>query len=72
MFSSPRITCSEPVRKLQFSVGAGVGVEFRLSGKLGLYLDPGVRYYFPNSQPKSIRTDKPFMFNFDAGLRFSL
>ena len=72
VFSSPRITCSEPVRKLQFSVGAGVGVEFRLSGKLGLYLDPGVRYYFPNSQPKSIRTDKPFMFNFDAGLRFSL
>ena len=54
------------------SCGAGVGVEFRLSGKLGLYLDPGVRYYFPNSQPKSIRTDKPFMFNFDAGLRFSL
>ena len=72
VFSSPRITCSEPVRKLQFSVGGGVGVEFRLSGKLGLYLDPGVRYYFPSSQPKSIRTDKPFMFNFDAGLRFSL
>lgn len=72
VFTSPRITCSEPVRKLQYSVGGGVGVEFRLADKLGLYLDPGVKYYFPYGQPKSIRTDKPLMFNFDAGLRFSL
>lgn len=72
VFSSPQITCSEPVRKFQYSVGGGVGVEFRLAPNLGLYLDPGVKYYFPGGQPKSIRTDKPFMFNFDAGLRFSL
>lgn len=72
VFSSPEIKCSEPVRKLQYSVGAGVGVEFRLADKLGLYLDPGVKYYFAGGQPKSIRTDKPLMFNFDAGLRFSL
>ncbi len=72
VFSSPKITCSEPVRKFQYSIGGGVGVEFRLAENLGLYLDPGVKYYFPGGQPKSIRTDKPFMFNFDAGLRFSL
>lgn len=72
VYSTPKINCSEPVRKLQYSVGAGVGVEFRLADKLGLYLDPGVKYYFPGGQPKSIRTDKPLMFNFDAGLRFSL
>lgn len=72
VFSSPKITCSEPVKKLQYSVGGGVGVEFRLAENLGLYLDPGIKYYFPDGQPKSIRTDKPVMFNFDAGLRFSL
>ena len=72
VFSTPQVSCSEPVRKIQYSVGGGVGVEFRLTDKLGLYLDPGVRYYFPGGQPKSIRTDKPLMFNFDAGLRFSL
>ena len=54
-----------------FSVGAGLGVEFRLGRTLGLYLDPGVNYYFPGNQPRSIRTDKPLMLNFDAGLRFN-
>ena len=46
----------------------------RLTGadSIGLYLDPSVRYYFHGNQPKSIRTDKPFMFNLDAGLRFKL
>lgn len=55
----------------QFSAGLGMGLEFKLSDSIGLYLDPSVRYYFHGNQPKSIRTDKPFMFNFDAGLRFS-
>ena len=50
-----------------------MGLEFKLSDKLGLYIDPAVRYYFHSpGQPKSVRTDKPFMFNFDAGLRFNL
>lgn len=54
------------------SVSVGVGVEFRLGRRIGLYLDPGVNYYFPgNLQPRSIRTDKPLMLNFDAGLRFN-
>lgn len=56
----------------QFSIGAGIGVQFRLTDKLGLYLDPGVNYYFYGSQPKSIRTERPLMFNFNAGLRFDL
>lgn len=55
----------------QYSAAAGLGMEFRLSEVLGLYADPSVRYYFHGEQPKSIRTDKPFMFNFNAGLRFN-
>lgn len=71
LYSTPRISCVEPVRKLQYSVGVGLGVEFRLSDLLGLYIDPGLRYYFPGDQPKSVRTDKPLMASFDAGLRFN-
>ena len=56
----------------QFSAALGIGIQFKLTDKLGLYLDPSVRYYFHGNQPKSIRTDKPFMFTFDAGLRFDL
>ena len=71
LYSSPNIVWTTPVKTPQFSVGAGLGVEFRLSKILGLYLDPGVKYYFNNGQPKSVRTDRPFMFNFDAGVRFN-
>lgn len=57
----------------QFAAVLGMGMEFRLSDKLGLYVDPSVRYWFHGgNQPKSVRTDKPFMFNVDAGLRFNL
>lgn len=71
LLSSPKIEGSSPVKKLQWSSGIGLGVEFKLSELLGLYIDPGLRYYFPSDQPKSIRTDKPVMVNFDAGLRFN-
>lgn len=71
LFDTPDIVYSEPVKKLQFSVGVGMGVEFKISRTLGLYVDPGLRYYFPSDQPKSVRTDKPVIANFDAGLRFN-
>ena len=63
---------SEKVPSLQYGLFGGIGVEFRVSDLLGLYVDPCVKYYFPGNQPKSIRTDKPLMFSFEAGLRFNL
>lgn len=63
---------NDPVKGLQWSVGAGLGVEFKIAEHLGVYVDPGVRYYFNNGQPKNIRTDKPLMINFEAGLRVNL
>ena len=72
LFANPDIIRSYPVERPQLSVGGGFGVEFRLNRHLGIYLDPGVSYYFPGNQPKSIRTDKPLLLNFDAGLRFNL
>lgn len=71
LYSSPDIRCSDPVKSPQYSIGGGLGIEFALSRRVGLYVDPGVRYYFPCDQPKSIRTDKPMMINLDAGLRFN-
>lgn len=63
---------SEKVPSLQFGLFGGIGVEFRVSDLLGLYVDPCVKYYFPGNQPKSIRTDRPLMFSCEAGLRFNL
>lgn len=65
-------TVKDKTGSMQYSAALGLGFEFRLSDKLGLYVDPAVRYYFHGNQPKSIRTDKPLMFSMDAGLRFTL
>ena len=56
---------------LQFSTGAGIGVEFKFSPNVGLYFDPTIRYYFDCNQPRSIRTIQPVRLDIEAGLRFS-
>ncbi len=66
------IVYKEAVKGLQYSASAGLGVEFRIADHLGLFFDPSAKYYFPSSHPKSVRTDKPYMVNFEAGLRFNL
>lgn len=66
------INYSEGARGLQWSVGGGIGMEIKITRHLGIYLDPGVRYYFNCAQPASIRTVQPFMFNLEAGLRVDL
>ena len=73
LMGTPTSVVPDKAGGFQFSAALGMGLEFKLSDKLGLYIDPAVRYYFHSpGQPKSVRTDKPFMFNFDAGLRFNL
>ena len=72
LLSEPRSVIRDKCGAFQFSTALGLGFEFRLSPSLGLYVDPSVRYYFHGNQPKSVRTDKPFMFNMQAGLRFNL
>ena len=57
---------------LQFSTGVGVGIEFKFSPYVGIYLDPTLRYYFDCNQPRSLRTIQPLRMDFEAGLRFSL
>lgn len=60
------------VKGVQLSAAAGFGVQFRIIDGLGIYVDPSLRYYFDCDQPKSIRTQQPMMFNFEAGLRIDL
>ena len=60
------------VEGIQTSVKAGLGVEYSPVKFLGIYLDPSLRYYFDNNQPRSIRTSQPLSFGVEAGLRFKL
>ena len=66
------ITHTEQIKGMQLSAGLGMGVEFMLGRHLGIYLDPSIRYFFDNNQPKSIRTAQPLMFGFEMGLRARL
>jgi len=67
--SSEDIRYSQRVPGVQWSVAAGLGVEFRIAGPVGIYIDPSLRYYFPGEQPRSIRTQQPLTMNFEIGLR---
>ena len=56
----------------QWSVAGGLGIEFRLTPRVGIYLDPNFRYYFnAQNQPRSLRTIQPLRFEMEAGVRFS-
>lgn len=57
---------------LQWSLGAGMGVQFNVTDRMGIYLDPSAKYYFDCAQPKSIRTQQPYVFNLEIGARFNL
>ena len=56
---------------VQWSVNAGVGLEYKIANPVALFVDPSASYYFDCAQPKSIRTEQPLMFSLEAGVRFS-
>lgn len=60
------------VSGVQTSANIGLGMEFMLGRRVGLYMDPSLRYYFNCGQPKSIRTAQPLMLGIEMGLRFNL
>ena len=62
----------EKVDGFQWSANVGIGVGFKLSKHLGLYIDPSLRYYFDNGQPHSIRSAQPLMLGFEVGLKLYL
>lgn len=61
---------SSSIDGLQFSVNAGMGVEYSISNVLGLYLEPNIVYYMDSDVPRSIRTDQPLQVKAEMGFRF--
>lgn len=66
------IVHKEKADGVQLSANAGIGVEFMLGKHIGMYIDPSIRYYFDNGQPKSIRTTQPLMMGFEMGFKARL
>ncbi len=71
-FENESLRYTRKVGGVQTSVKLGLGVEFSPLEFLGIYIDPSVRYYFDNNQPRSIRTEQPLAFGVEAGVRFKL
>lgn len=61
---------STSIDGVQFSVNAGMGVEYRLGNTVGLYLEPNIVYYVDSDIPRSIRTDQPVQVKAELGFRF--
>lgn len=59
--------------KVQFSGKASLGAQYDISPSLGLYIEPGAKYYFDNgSDIENTFKDKKLNFNLQFGLRFNL
>ena len=58
--------------RAQWSVGGSLGVQYHIVPQIGLYAEPGIRYYFNNgSSISNFYKDKPTNFNLQLGLRFN-
>jgi hypothetical protein len=60
------------VNPVQFSVTGAVGAQYDINKRLGIYVEPGVSYYFDDgSSVQTIRKERPCNFNLQAGFRIS-
>lgn len=59
--------------RAQFSVTGGAGVQLNVVQQLGVYVEPGVRYYFDNgSAVQTIFKEHPTNFSLQVGLRWNI
>ena len=59
--------------RVQFSGKASLGAQYDITPKVGLYVEPGAKYYFDNgSHVENTFKDKKLNFNLQFGLRFNL
>lgn len=59
--------------KVQMSVGGAVGVQLNIAKQVGVYAEPGVKYYFDNgSHVQNIFKEHPCNFNLQIGLRYNI
>lgn len=60
------------VRPLQLSVMGAVGAQYNATRHIGIYVEPGVAYFFDDdSRVQTIRKETPFNFNLQGGIRFT-
>lgn len=63
---------SQTVKPLQFSLMSAFGLQYKISRRVGLYIEPGVAYFFDDgSSVETIRKENPFDFTLQAGIRFT-
>lgn len=66
------IHSSLDVDPLQWSVVAGIGAQVNFTKQFGLYVEPGIAYYFDDGcDIETFRKEHPLTFNLQLGLRFS-
>lgn len=59
--------------RMQFSADAAAGVQYQVLPQMGLYVEPGVKYYLDNkSRVDNYFKDHPFNFNLQVGVRYEL
>lgn len=60
------------VKPLQLSVMGAVGAQYNATRHIGIYVEPGVAYFFDDdSRVQTIRKETPFNFNLQGGIRFT-
>lgn len=59
--------------RMQWSGNVSAGVQYDFMPQLGIYVEPGMKYYFDNgSQIENVFKDKKCNFNFQFGLRWNI
>lgn len=57
----------------QWSLSGALGVEYDVLPQAGIYLEPGIRYYFDNgSQMQNFFKDQPFSWSLQFGIRLNM
>lgn len=60
-------------KPFQFSVNAAAGIQLNITDMVGVYVEPGLSYYFDDGTDiKTIYKDKPLNLNLNFGLRFTI
>jgi len=66
-------TGSLHTKPFQFSVNASAGIQLSITDMVGVYVEPGLSYYFNDGTDiKTIYKDKPLNLNCNFGLRFTI
>lgn len=67
------ITTDADKDRTQWSVGGAVGIQYNILPHMGIYAEPGVRYYIDNkSSVETIFKEKKLNFNLQLGVRVEL